>query len=132
VAFVGDRFVIRTVTGSSECSRDLRRLRRERVCVGVVPVLHHREPEALRQWAADLRSDDHVAWEATGNSDAIANLLTPIVGRVVVSNDPQLGPNPAGVGSPSAADACAVTGRSDPGVTQTCDRGVQRKPRLSL
>jgi transposase len=27
-----------------------------------------------------------VALEATGNSDAIANLLTPIVGRVVVSN----------------------------------------------
>ncbi len=27
-----------------------------------------------------------MALEATGNSDAIANLLTPIVGRVVVSN----------------------------------------------
>jgi hypothetical protein len=27
-----------------------------------------------------------VALEATGNSDAIANLLTPLVGRVVVSN----------------------------------------------
>jgi len=43
-------------------------------------------PEALRRWAVDLRSDDEVALEATGNSDAIANLLTPIVGRVVVSN----------------------------------------------
>jgi transposase len=43
-------------------------------------------PEALRRWAADLRLDDEVALEATGNSDAIANLLTPIVGRVVVSN----------------------------------------------
>src|SRR5215204_3238406 len=43
-------------------------------------------PAALRRWAADLRSDDEVALEATGNSDAIANLLTPIVGRVVVSN----------------------------------------------
>jgi transposase len=43
-------------------------------------------PEALRSWAADLRSDDQVALEATGNSDAIATLLTPIVGRVVVSN----------------------------------------------
>src|SRR5215218_9285201 len=43
-------------------------------------------PEALRRWTADLRSDDEVALEATGNSDAIANLLTPIVGRVVVSN----------------------------------------------
>ena len=43
-------------------------------------------PEALRAWAADLRPDDQVALEATGNSDAIATLLTPIVGRVVVSN----------------------------------------------
>jgi transposase len=43
-------------------------------------------PEALRRWAEDLRADDQVALEATGNSDAIANLLTPIVGRVVVSN----------------------------------------------
>ena len=33
-----------------------------------------------------LRRDDQVALEATGNSDAIANLLTPLVGRVVVSN----------------------------------------------
>jgi hypothetical protein len=37
-------------------------------------------PAALRQWAGDLRLDDEVALEATGNSDAIANLLTPIVG----------------------------------------------------
>jgi transposase len=43
-------------------------------------------PEALRHWAADLRGDDQVALEATGNSDAIATLLAPIVGRVVVSN----------------------------------------------
>jgi transposase len=43
-------------------------------------------PEALRQWAAGLRSDDQVALEATGNSDAIATLLMPVVGRVVVSN----------------------------------------------
>jgi len=43
-------------------------------------------PEALRRWAAELRGDDEVALEATGNSDAIANLLTPLVGRVVVSN----------------------------------------------
>ena len=43
-------------------------------------------PEALREWAAGLRSDDQVALEATGNSDAIANLLTPLVGKVVVSN----------------------------------------------
>ena len=45
-------------------------------------------PEALRNWAADLRTDDEVALEATGNSDAIANLLTPIVGRVVVVSNP--------------------------------------------
>jgi transposase len=43
-------------------------------------------PEALRQWAAGLRSDDQVALEATGNSDAIATLLTSVVDRVVVSN----------------------------------------------
>ena len=43
-------------------------------------------PEALRAWAVGLRADDQVALEATGNSDAIANLLTPLVGRVVVSN----------------------------------------------
>jgi transposase len=42
--------------------------------------------QALRRWAAELRSDDQVALEATGNSDAIANLLTAVVGRVVVSN----------------------------------------------
>jgi len=43
-------------------------------------------PEALRAWAGGLRGDDEVALEATGNSDAIANLLAPLVGRVVVSN----------------------------------------------
>jgi transposase len=43
-------------------------------------------PEALRAWAAGLHTDDQVALEATGNSDAIANLLMPMVGRVVVSN----------------------------------------------
>jgi transposase len=43
-------------------------------------------PEALRSWAGDLRPDDQVALEATGNSDAIAALLTPVVARVVVSN----------------------------------------------
>src|SRR5215813_5888478 len=43
-------------------------------------------PEALRAWADGLRGDDQVALEATGNSDAIANLLTPLVERVVVSN----------------------------------------------
>jgi transposase len=43
-------------------------------------------PEAVRAWADQLRPDDQVALEATGNSDAIANLLMPLVGRVVVSN----------------------------------------------
>lgn len=43
-------------------------------------------PEALRTWSAELRPDDEVALEATGNSDAIATLLTPLVSRVVVSN----------------------------------------------
>lgn len=43
-------------------------------------------PQALRQWAPGLRRDDQVVLEATGNSDAIATLLTPLVGRVVVSN----------------------------------------------
>ena len=44
------------------------------------------KPEDLRDWAATLRSDDWVALEATANSDAIANLLRPLVGKVVVSN----------------------------------------------
>jgi transposase len=43
-------------------------------------------PEALLAWAAGLRGDDQVALEATVNSDAIANLLAPLVARVVVSN----------------------------------------------
>lgn len=42
-------------------------------------------PEALRAWADGLRGDDQVALGATGNSDAIANLVAPLVGRVVVS-----------------------------------------------
>ena len=33
-------------------------------------------PEALTQWAASLSAEDQVALEATGNSDAIAVLLT--------------------------------------------------------
>lgn len=43
-------------------------------------------PEALREWASGLRPDDQVALEATGNSGAIATLLVPVVGKVVVSN----------------------------------------------
>jgi transposase len=40
----------------------------------------------LRAWVETLRPDDHVALEATGNSDAIAALIAPRVGRLVVSN----------------------------------------------
>jgi len=43
-------------------------------------------PEELRAWAETLQPDDHVALEATGNSDAIATLLAGVVTRVVVSN----------------------------------------------
>ena len=43
-------------------------------------------PEDLRAWATTLRSDDQIALEATTNSDAIATMLRPLVGRVVVSN----------------------------------------------
>jgi transposase len=43
-------------------------------------------PEALRAWADTLEPEDEVALEATGNSDAIAMLLEPLVRRVVVSN----------------------------------------------
>lgn len=43
-------------------------------------------PEALREWAETLNPDDEVALEATGNSDAIATLLQPLVKRVVVAN----------------------------------------------
>ena len=43
-------------------------------------------PEALTEWATTLAPEDQVALEATGNSDAIAVLLTPRVARVVVSN----------------------------------------------
>jgi transposase len=41
-------------------------------------------PEELRAWALDLQVDDQVALEATGNSDAIANLLTPVVARAML------------------------------------------------
>jgi transposase len=43
-------------------------------------------PETLRAWAQQLHADDQVALEATGNSDAVANLLSTYAGRVVVSN----------------------------------------------
>jgi transposase len=43
-------------------------------------------PQELRAWVATLEPTDHVALEATGNSDAIASLLAATVARVVVSN----------------------------------------------
>jgi transposase len=43
-------------------------------------------PEDLHAWADTLRADDEVALEATGNSEAIAVLLSRRVRRVVVSN----------------------------------------------
>ena len=43
-------------------------------------------PENLRVWAQTLEPDDQIALEATTNSDAIATMLRPLVGRVVVSN----------------------------------------------
>jgi transposase len=43
-------------------------------------------PQELRSWVATLHPGDHVALEATGNSDAIATLLGTRVSRVVVSN----------------------------------------------
>lgn len=43
-------------------------------------------PEDLREWAQTLTLEDEVALEATGNSDAIATLIQPLVKRVVVAN----------------------------------------------
>jgi transposase len=43
-------------------------------------------PEGLRAFAAQLTSNDEVALEATMNTSAIAALLAPRCGRVVVSN----------------------------------------------
>lgn len=43
-------------------------------------------PEALRLFADSLAPSDQVAIEATCNTHAIAKLLEPRVGRVVVSN----------------------------------------------
>jgi riboflavin biosynthesis pyrimidine reductase len=42
--------------------------------------------EDLREWAMTLEPDDEIALEATTNGDAIATMLRPLVGRVVVSN----------------------------------------------
>lgn len=46
--------------------------------------------EALRAFARDLRGDDHVVLEATGNTAAIVQALQPHVGRVIVANPLQV------------------------------------------
>jgi hypothetical protein len=51
-------------------SRSSRCWRRPVRCEGKIGVT----PEALRAWAGGLRGDDQAALEATGDSDAIANL----------------------------------------------------------
>lgn len=43
-------------------------------------------PEALREFASELKADDQVVLEATANTWAIADLLASRAGRVVVSN----------------------------------------------
>lgn len=42
--------------------------------------------DALERFAATLRSDDHIVLEATTNTAAVARLLAPHVGRVVVAH----------------------------------------------
>ncbi len=56
-------------------SGELRRLGR----IGIVR--HH-----LEAFAAELRRDDEVVLEATGNATAVAEVLRPHVGRVVIAN----------------------------------------------
>lgn len=42
--------------------------------------------EALRRFATTLTAEDHVVLEATCNTEAIARVLQPHAGRVVISN----------------------------------------------
>jgi len=44
----------------------------------------------LERFAAQVRRDDHVVLEATGNTAAIVNVLRPHVGRVIVANPLQV------------------------------------------
>jgi transposase len=44
----------------------------------------------LRAFAGTLTHDDHVVVEATGNASAVADLLAPHVGRVVIANPRQV------------------------------------------
>jgi transposase len=46
------------------------------------------DPEALATFARSLAPDDQVALEATGNALAIARILAPHVGRVVLAHPP--------------------------------------------
>ncbi|SPS02974.1 hypothetical protein CBM2634_U530002 [Cupriavidus taiwanensis] len=46
--------------------------------------------DELERFAAKLKPDDHVILEATGNTIAIANVLTGHVGRVIVANPLQV------------------------------------------
>jgi transposase len=44
------------------------------------------ERSRLLQFAKKLKSDDEIVIEAPGNTSAIVRLLSPFVGRVVISN----------------------------------------------
>jgi transposase len=46
--------------------------------------------DQLERFAAQLRPDDHVVLEATGNTAAIVSVLQPHVGRVIVANPLQV------------------------------------------
>jgi len=46
--------------------------------------------DELERFATQLRADDHVVLEATGNTAAIANVLRRHVGRVIVANPLQV------------------------------------------
>lgn len=46
--------------------------------------------DELERFAARLRPDDHVVLEAAGNTAAIADVLRPHVGRVIVANPLQV------------------------------------------
>jgi transposase len=55
--------------------------------LGRIPMLR----DALEDFARrELTHDDHVVIEATGNASAVANLLAPHVGRVVIANPKQV------------------------------------------
>ncbi len=69
-------------------------------------------PEALREWAATLDPGDEVVLEATTNSDAIAMLLTPLVARVVVSNQRKTRAIAEAKMKTDKVDACAARKRT--------------------